>query len=52
MKKGIEIKDIVDLIRSADYYGGGEAIEIAKGKNQLVTSWAGMIRKLKRRIKE
>jgi len=51
MKKGIEIKDIVDLIRSADYYGG-EAIEIAKGKNQLVTSWAGMIRKLKRRIKE
>ena len=44
----IDIINIVDLVRSNDFYGGSEAIEIAKGKNQLVHTWKGFKRRLKR----
>jgi len=44
----IDIIHIVDLVRSADFYGGSETIEIAKGKNQLVSTWKGFKRRLKR----
>lgn len=39
------IGDIIKLLRSGKFYGGGEMIEIAKGKNQLVTDWKGLKRK-------
>ena len=44
----IEIFNIIKIVRSADFYGGGEFIEIAKGKNQLATTFKHMKRKLKR----
>lgn len=47
----IDIINIVDIVRSDNFYGGGKWIEIAKGKNQMVSTWAGFIRKIKRIIK-
>ena len=47
----IDIINIVDLVRKAEWLGGGECIEIAKGKNQLVTTWKGFKRKLRRELK-
>ena len=38
----------IDILRKADYFGGGENIEIAKGKYELVTTWKGAIQKIKR----
>lgn len=42
------IAETIKLLRSDDFFGGGEFIEIAKGKNQLVTDWKGFKRKCKR----
>ena len=39
------IFEIVKLARAHNFYGGGEHIEIAKGKNQLVMNWKGFKRK-------
>ena len=47
----MDIINIVDLVRSSDFYGGSEEIEIAKGKYQAVDTWKDMKRKLKRMIK-
>lgn len=47
----IDIIDIVNLVRSSEFKGGGEHIEIAKGKYQLVDTWAGFKRKIGRMIK-
>lgn len=44
-----DIIGIVNLIRSADFFGGEEHIELAKGKHQLTTA-RNFKRKLKRRI--
>ena len=44
----IDIINIVDLVRSSDFKGGGEFIELAKGKHQLVSNWSGFIRKVGR----
>ena len=46
----IDIINIVDLVRSSDFYKGSETIEIAKGKNQLVSTWKGFKRRLKRML--
>ncbi len=42
------IGKIIQLLRSHHFYGCGEYIEIAKGKNQLVTDYKGLKRKAKR----
>lgn len=42
------ITEIIDLLHKDNFYGGGEVIEIAKGKNELVTNWKGFKRKIKR----
>ncbi len=42
------IGQIIKLLRSHTFYGCGEYIEIAKGKNQLVTDYKGLKRKAKR----
>ena len=47
----VDIIDIVDLVRKSDWLGGGEFIEIAKGKNQLEHTWRGFKRKLRRALK-
>ena len=47
----IDIINIVDLVRSSDWLGGGEFIEIAKGKNQLAHTWKQFKRKLRRALK-
>lgn len=43
-----KIIDIVNVVRSGDFYGGGKWIELAKGKNQIASTWAQMMRKFKR----
>jgi len=45
------IIQIIDVLQSGDFYGGGEWIEIAKGKNQIADNWSKFIRKVKRIIK-
>jgi hypothetical protein len=47
----VDVIDIVNLVRSSDWFKGGEHIEIAKGKNQLVTTWKEFKRKLKRELR-
>lgn len=42
------IVDIIKELRNRDHYGIGETIEIAKGKNELVTDWNGFKTKIKR----
>ena len=46
-----DIVKIVDALRDGYFYGGGEHIEIAKGKNEIVTDWKSIKEKIKRRIK-
>lgn len=42
------IGNILKLVQSNEYYGGGEYIELAKGKNEYTTSFKGLKRKIKR----
>ena len=39
------------MLRSNDFYGGGDNIEIAKGKYQIVSNWSDAKSKIKRLIK-
>jgi len=43
-----EIKQIIDVLRGENFYGAGEYVEIAKGKNQIVTDFKGIKRKITR----
>jgi hypothetical protein len=45
------IADIIRVLQSNDFNGAGECTEIAKGKNESVTTWSGFIRKIKRIFK-
>ncbi len=42
------ISIIIKLLEKGEFYNGGNFIEIAKGKNELVTDWKGFKRKAKR----
>ena len=42
------IIQIIDVLQSGNFYGGGKHIEIAKGKNELVTDWISIKNKIKR----
>ena len=42
------ISNIIEILQKGNYYGGGDVIEIAKGKNELVTTFASAKRKIKR----
>lgn len=44
------ITKVIDTLQLDNFYGATENIEIAKGKYQLVRSWKGFVRKLKRTI--
>lgn len=44
----MKITDIIQTLLKDDYYNGGKNIEIAKGKNELVTNYKGFKRKIKR----
>ncbi len=39
---------IIKALQSNNFYGGGECIEIAKGKYEYTTTWRGFKRKIKR----
>ena len=45
------IVEILDVLRSNDFYGAGNYTEIAKGKHEYVTTWKGFKRKVKRILK-
>ena len=49
--KNNNIKTVIDMLRSNDFYGGGDCVEIAKGKYQLTSSWNVLKTKVKRVIK-
>lgn len=40
--------EIIKTLRNGDWFGGGECIEIAKGKYEIVTDFKGLKRKAKR----
>ena len=42
------ITDTIKILQKDNYYGGGEYIEIAKGKNEYITTWSDFKRKIKR----
>lgn len=45
------IKNILDLLMVTDHYNVHEAIEIAKGKNEIPKSWRKGYKQIKRVIK-
>ncbi len=42
------IKQILDLLMMQEHLGKGENIEIAKGKNELPSTFKGFIKQIKR----
>lgn len=46
-----DITEVIDILRKLDFYGAGHYVEIAKGNREIVTSWSGLKRKIKRIIK-
>ena len=42
------IIEIIDVLKKSEYYGAGESVEIAKGRNQVATTWKQMKTKVKR----
>ena len=44
------IKDIIELLKSDDYFDASEAIQIAKGKYKTPTSFNDWLNYVKRRI--
>ena len=42
------IQNIIKELQSKSHYGIGNTIELAKGKNELVTDWSGFKSKIKR----
>lgn len=51
MKEKSLITTIIDMIRLDDFYGESEAIDIAKGKYQLPSTYKKMINTIKRNKK-
>ena len=49
--KNNNIKTVIDMLRSDDFYGGGDSVEIAKGKYQIASNWSDAKTKIKRLIK-
>ena len=49
--KNNNIKTVIDMLRSDDFYGGGDCVEIAKGKNKIASNWSDAKTKIKRLIK-
>ena len=45
------LKTIVDMLISNEYYGGGECIEIVKGKNEYANTLKIGFNKIKRLLK-
>ncbi len=45
------ITEVIDILRRGEFYGAGDYTEIAKGKNEMVTTWKGLKQKVKRIIK-
>lgn len=44
----MKITEIIELLHKDNYYGNYKHIELAKGKNELVSTWFSFKRKLKR----
>ncbi len=44
------IKNILALLRQFDYMVGNETLDIAKGKNELSTSWNEVYKQKKREL--
>lgn len=42
------ITEIIKVLQSDNFYGAGNAVEIAKGKNEYITDFKGFKRKVKR----
>jgi len=43
-----DIIKILDVLRDGNFYGAGKHVEIAKGKNEIVTDLKGIKRKITR----
>ena len=46
-----DITEVIDILRRSDFYGAGDCVEVAKGKREIVASWSGLKRTVKRTIK-
>jgi len=44
------IAEVIKILQDGDYYGAGEYTEIAKGRREMVSTWKGFKRKIKRTI--
>lgn len=47
----MKIVEIIDILRQEPFYNCGEAIEIAKGGNELSDSFLDLFKKVVRKVK-
>ncbi len=45
------INYIIDILQLNDWHGKSDAIEIAKGKNELPLTWSDIKKRFKRKLK-
>ena len=43
-----KIIDVIDALRSEEFFGAGEFVELAKGKKEYTLKWEDVKRKIKR----
>ena len=48
MKTKTYISMVIDLLRVDDFYNVGDTIDIAKGRNELPSTWSGIRNTIKR----
>ena len=51
MKRNKSLKIIIDTLLSGNYYNAGECVEIAKGKNEIASTFKIGFKKIKRLLK-
>tara|TARA_R110002074_G_scaffold183259_1_gene348334 strand:+ start:228 stop:383 length:156 start_codon:yes stop_codon:yes gene_type:complete len=44
------IAEIIKILQDGEYYGAGQYTEIAKGKREMISTWKGFKRKIKRKV--
>lgn len=45
------IKNVIKLLKTQDFYGESEIIEIAKGRYKIPETWGEVIKNIKRQVR-
>lgn len=45
------IKNVIKLLKTQDFYGESEIIEIAKGRYKIPETWTEVVKNIKRQVR-